>query len=140
MNINANSTARNLNVPLWLAIIAGLVLGAVWLYSVANSPQRKVATDAETRIAKHGQEIVNAAFPARLGAAPYRGVILNGVERRDDGYQVLTTLFYTNILLDDNHLVIELNYDATGSYLGAKIRHCNDRWAEPETLIDLASR
>jgi hypothetical protein len=140
MNVAANSNPKNLNVPLLCAIVAGLVFAAVCLYSVANSPKRKVAKDAATRLAQHGQEIVNAAFPARIGAAPYRGVIVNSVESHDDGYLVSAMLYYTNIMLDDNHLEIELNYDAMGSFLGAKIRNCNDRWADPEPLIDLASR
>jgi hypothetical protein len=140
MNIDANSNAKNFNIPLWCAIIAGLVFTAVCLYSLANSPRWKVAKDAKTRIARHGQEIVNAAFPARLGAAPYRNVIVDRVESHDDGYLVSAMLYYTNVVLDDNHMEIELNYDATGSFLGAKIRNCNDRWADPEPIIDLANR
>ena len=142
MNADAHWAGKTLKGPWWLAIVAGLilVLAAACFYSMANSTRRKVAADAVVRIGDQGQEIVNAAFPARIGAAPFRGVVINGVQKQDDGYQALATLFYTNLVLDDNHLEIEMSYDPQGAFRGARIRHCNDRWAMPTKLIDLAGR
>lgn len=103
-------------------------------------PRYTIGSDAVARINDRAQEIVNAAFPERIGAAPVEGVALDSLHRRPDGYDARVRLSYTNIVNDKNHMVIELRYDTDGVFLDARIRNCNDRWASPVRLIDLTKR
>jgi hypothetical protein len=120
-------------------LVIALLVATLCVLITRETRRAQVGADAVDRIDRRGQEIVNAAFPARIGAAPYQGVSLEEVHRRDDGYRALVTLRYTNILDDENYMQIELNYDHAGSFLHARIHKCNDRWASPAKLISLAS-
>ncbi len=125
--------------------IAGLMLliAIVAMALVAYTqllPRYRIGSDAVARINDRAQEIVDAAFPGRIGAAPVKGVALDSFQRRQDGYRALVRLSYTNIVNDKNHMIIELRYDSDGVFVDGRIRTCNDRWASPARLIDLAKR
>lgn len=102
--------------------------------------RKKIATDALGRIQDHGQEIVHAAFPNRVGAVPFRKARLESVASQGDGYVGIVTLFYTNIFNEDNHMKIKLDYDSVGAFRGSSIGECNDRWATPGKRINIWDR
>ena len=119
-----------------MLLIAGVAISMVAYKQL--EPRYKIGSDAVARIDDRAQEIVNAAFPERIGAAPVEGVALDSLHRRPDGYDARVRLSYTNIVNDKNYMVIELRYDTDGVFLDARIRNCNDRWASPFRLIDLS--
>ena len=124
--------------------VAGLMLLiailAMALVAYLQVPRYQLGPDEIERIDDRAQEIVDAAFPNRIGAAPVQGIALESVQRRRDGYRALVKLAYTNIVNDKNHMIIELQYDTKGDFVDARILACNDRWASPARLIDLAKR
>lgn len=95
-----------------------------------------ISIQASSWMKQISQEIIDDAFPIKIGKAPVTNVKIDGVSPVGTAFRVNLTISYTNIVKDSNWLELVLNYDLAGNYAGYTVGRCNDQWAKPNKIID----
>jgi hypothetical protein len=98
-----------------------------------QEPKQQVAADALAHVRRSGQAIIQRAYPLAIGGVTYNNGNVEGIARRDDGYEATVRLNYSNALGAAYFLEVLVSYDWTGNFRSWRIGRYNDPF--PPSLL-----